>query len=527
MSFFKAIMTVGSWTLASRFLGFARDILTAAYLGAGPVADAFFVALKLPNFFRRITAEGAFSVSFVPLFARELEENGAEKARQFAQEAQAMMIAVLIPFTVIMILAMPWLIHVIAPGFADTPLRYDLAVELSRITFPYILFMSIAALLGGVMNSYNRFGAFAAAPMLFNLVVMAALIFLSPIVETGGHAMAWGVLAAGVVQLLWMIYACRKIGTVIKLRRPGLSPRIKKLFKKMGPGIFGASVMQVNLLIDMILASLLPVGAISFLYYADRLYQLPLSVIGIAIGTALLPMLTRALRGKEAGSADKLFRQGIDVSLILSLPAAAAYISVGVSIMAVLFERGAFTQADSQAAAYALMAYALGLPAFVLSKVFAVAFFAREDTSTPVKIAIVCAIVNTLVAIALIGPLGHVGIALATGIAAWINLALLVRALRAIKALPMTIAWKRCSKIIMAVAGMTLVLCLGDHFVMQGVLEQGQLARIFGLAAVLSAGAVVYGGLLYALGVVDAQMVKSLFPNRQKQATIADVKEYE
>lgn len=527
MSFYKAILTVGSLTLCSRILGFARDILTAAFLGAGPVADAFFVALKLPNFFRRITAEGAFSVSFVPLFAGELEQKGRDEAKKFAEEAQAVMLAVLIPFTILAIVAMPWVLYVIAPGFGTTPERYDLALEMSRVTFPYILFMSLTALLGGVMNSFDRFGPFAAAPILFNATLMVALVFFSDIAGTAGHAMAWGVSAAGIIQFLFLLYSCRKIGITLKLRRPRITPHIKKLFKKMVPGVFGAGIAQINLFVDMILASLLPVGSISFLYYADRLYQLPLGVIGIAIGTALLPMLTRAIKSGEAGAEEKLFRTGVETSLLLALPATVAYIAIAPTMMSALFERGAFTYENSLASAYALIGYSVGLPAFILSRVFSAAFFAREDTSTPVKFAIVCAVLNTLLALLLIVPFKHIGIAAATGLTAWVNVGLLAHGLWKRKVFHFgSDSVKKTGVIIASALVMAGALMVMDAYMMPYFVKGGQVLRLTGLGLMVLGGGVVYGVSLYATGVLNKEMFKSLFPKRKKQDKIGDVHDY-
>lgn len=527
MSFYKSILTVGGLTLGSRILGFLRDILTAAYLGAGPVADAFFVALKLPNFFRRITAEGAFSVSFVPLFAGELEKNGKEEAKKFAEEAQAVMLTVLIPFTIIAILAMPWVLCVIAPGFNETPDRYDLALEMSRITFPYILFMSLTALLGGVMNSFDRFGPFAAAPMLFNATLMVAMVFFADFAGTAGHAMSWGVAVAGILQFLWLFYSCRKIGVRLKIQKPQITPRIRKLFKNMLPGVFGAGVAQINLFIDMILASLLPVGSISFLYYADRLYQFPLSIIGTAVGTALLPMLARAVKGGHDGEARQLLNKGIDIGLIFALPATAAFLCIAPTIMSVLFERGAFTAEASLASAYALMGYSVGLPAFILSKVFATAFFSREDTATPVKFAIICAVLNTLLALALIGPFRHVGIAFATGLTAWVNVGLLVYGLWKRKIFRFEKdSVKRMTIIICASLVMAALLKAGDAYMMPYFLSKTVVFRLGGLALLAIAGAGLYFTVLFLCGVLTRDMIKSLFPKRKKQDKIGDVREF-
>jgi len=523
MSFFKAIATVGGFTLASRLLGFIRDVLTASFLGAGPVADAFFIALKLPNFFRRITAEGAFSVSFVPMFSGLLAEEGGAEARKFAEEAQAVMLTVLIPFTIIGIVAMPLVLYVLAPGVHGDPIRYDLALEFSRITFPYILFMSLTALLGGVLNSFDRFGPFAAAPIFFNGILIVALLIGPRFFKTGGHALAWGLAAAGIIQFLWMLVNYWRIGYLLKLRRPVLTPRIRKLFRLMLPGAIGSGAAQINLFIDMILASLLPIGSISFLYYAERLYQLPLGVIGTAIGTALLPMLSRALK-TGAGEAGKLLGLAFETGLALSLPAAIALIVIAEPIMSVLFERGAFTSNDSLQSAYAMMAYSAGLPAYVLARVFSTAYFAREDTASPVRFAVLCAVINTVLALLLIGPLKHVGIALATGMTAWINLALLIRNLHKNKHLDLPAnSLKRAAKIVASGLIMAAALWVMHHYIVPRLLAGSPLEKALGLAALVGGGGTGYFACLYGFGIFNLLSVKSLFPKRKKGDTIAYV----
>jgi len=526
MSFYKAIITVGGLTLGSRIMGFIRDILTAAVLGAGPVADAFFVALKLPNLFRRVTAEGAFSVSFVPIFASELEEKGREDAIRFAEEAQAVMMAVMVPFTILIVLAMPWVLYVVAPGFTDDGdmVRYDMALDMARITFPYIVLMSLVALLGGVMNSFDRFGPFAAAPILFNFSLIVALLFFAPLAESGGHAMAWGVMIAGVLQFAWLFYACRKLGVMLKWRKPKLTPRIRKLFRKMGPGVVGAGVAQINLFVDMVLASLLPVGAISYLYYADRLYQLPLSVIGIAIGTALLPMLSRTLKAGEGAKANRLFSRGIEAGLMFALPATVAYLVIGVTITDVLFVRKAFTASDGLQAGYALMAYSVGLPAFILSRVLSVVFFAEGDTATPVKYAIICAVLNTVLALSLIWTFKHVGIALATGLTAWVNLALLIRSAKKKGVVTLTEgAIRRGVTMLLSALVMGVGLFLVQFFIYPYFMDSSFAVKVCGLVLLMGIGGGIYGILLSITGILTLSMVKELFPKRKKQDTIEDV----
>lgn len=435
MGLARALATVGGLTLLSRVAGFFRDILMAAILGAGPIADAFFVALKLPNLFRRLTAEGAFSVSFVPLFSEALERQDRGAAIRFAEDALAVMLTVLAPFTLLAVLAMPGLIGLIAPGFLDDPERYAAAVDFARITFPYLMLMSLTALMGGVLNALDRFAPFAAAPILFNLCLIASLLVLAPHTANAGWALSYGVAAAGVVQLLWLAWSLRRARVDLRLPAPRLSPRIRRLFRLMGPGAIGAGVMQINLFIDVLIASLLPAGAISYLYYADRLNQLPLGVIGIAIGTALLPMLSRQLAATDAdGNGDKAAalatqNRALELGMLLAVPCAAGLIALAEPIIAVLFERGAFEPSTTRAVAAALMAYAVGIPGYIVVKVFSTAFHARQDTATPVKIAIACTLLNTLGSLTLSQVIGHVGIALSTGVTAWLNAALLYRAL--------------------------------------------------------------------------------------------------
>ena len=494
-----------------------RDILTASFLGAGPIADAFFIALKLPNFFRRITAEGAFSVSFVPMFSKMLEAKGENKSKQFAEEAQAMMIAILLPFTIVCIVAMPWVLYVVAPGIYNDPMRFDLAVEFSRLTFPYIMMISLTALLGGVLNSLNRFVAFAAAPILFNVALIGSLLLGGDFLKTNGHALSYGVFAAGVIQFIWMLYNSWRSGFLLKLRVPKVTPQMRKLYKRMVPGIVGAGAVQVNLFIDMVLASLLPVGSISLLYYADRLYQLPLGVIGVAIGTALLPMLSKSLTAND-GSSKKLFGNAFETALALSLPAAIGLIFISQPIIAVLFERGEFTRINTIQSSYALMAYSLGIPAYVLSRVFSVAYFAREDTKTPVKFAIICAVINIVLALILISPLKHVGIALATGITAWINLFLLVRGLSKRNNLELSSKTaKRTAKIILSGIIMAGLLWSFNYFVFDIISVKCQVRRAVELAMLIIGSAVRYFLCLYLLGVFNLLSIKSLFPNKRKK----------
>jgi putative peptidoglycan lipid II flippase len=485
----RSVATVGSMTLISRLAGFARDVVIAALLGAGPLADAFFVAFKLPNFLRRLFAEGAFNAGFVPLFARTLEAEGRAVAKGFAEQAQAVMIAVVLPLVLVAIPAMPWLIAIFAPGFEQGGARYENAVELSRITFVYILFISLTALYAGVLNSIGRFAAAAAAPIVLNIAMITALGLSALWLGMPALALAWSVAAAGLLQFLWLRIALAREGITLKLRRPRLSPEIRRLFGLILPGAIGAGVAQVSLLADVFFASLLPPGAVSYLYFADRLAQLPLGVIGVAVGTALLPLLARQLRSGDIEGALASQNRALEMALLLTLPAALALIVLAEPIIAALFERGAFGPDATVATSMALAAYASGLPAYVLIKVLAPGFFAREDTKTPVKIAIGCLIANILMIIALLGPLQHVGIALATALSAWLNAALLGWLLRRQGLLHFDQRLRqRLPRIAAATLAMTAALWLARPW----------LERLPDLLAL--AGMIATGGLVFTLG---------------------------
>ncbi len=430
MALLRSIATVGGYTMVSRVLGFARDVLVAAYLGTGPIADAFFVAFKFPNLFRRLFAEGAFNAAFVPMFAGHIATDGRASAKRFAEDTLAVLLAVLFVLVVLIEAFMPQFVALVAPGFVGDATRFPLAVEFTRITFPYLLFISLVSLQGGVLNSIDRFAAVAATPVVMNLCLIAGLIGLVPFVATAGHANAWGVAAAGVAQFIWLAWACAREGLALRLPWPRLTPEVRKLMRLMLPAALGSGVVQINILIDIVIASLLPTGAVSYLYYADRIYELPLAVIGIAIGTALLPLLARQVRLGEHDAAIETQNRALEIAMLLTLPAAAALIVLAEPIIAVLFQRGAFTSGAVDATAAALGAYALGLPAYVLIKVLTPCFYARHDTATPVRIAVVCVIANTVAALILMQKFAHVGIAGATAISAWLNCVLLALALR-------------------------------------------------------------------------------------------------
>ena len=425
MSLFRSVATVGGLTLLSRVTGLAREMMIAHYLGAGAIADAFFVAFRFPNLFRSLFAEGAFNAAFVPLFTGRLTEEGQSAARAFAERAFAVMTLILTLFVVAMELAMPWAMQGLAPGFAETPEKMELAVTFSRICFPYLLFISLVSLQAGVLNALGRFAAAAGTPVLLNLTSMAGLWALAPHTPTAGHAMAWGTFAAGMVQFLWLVFSLKRAGMLLRPARPRLTPEVRLLFRRIVPGAVGAGVYQINLVINTMIASTVADGAVSYLNYADRVNQLPLGVVGIAIGTALLPLLSRQLREGETEAALDSQNRAMELGLFLTLPAAAALMVIAQPVIRVLFERGSFGPAETAATAAALVAFAIGLPAYVLVKALTPGFFAREDTATPVRIAGICMLLNVGLNLALVGPLAHVGMALATALAAWVNVILL------------------------------------------------------------------------------------------------------
>jgi len=353
MALLRSVATVGSYTLVSRVFGFIRDILTAAILGAGPVADAFFVAQRLPNLFRGLFAEGAFNAAFVPLASGTLAEGGKPAVRAFAEEAFAVLFTVLFAFVLLGEIFMPWLMTVIAPGFSAEPGKFDLVVTLTRITFPYLLFISLTALQGGLLNTVERFAAPAATPILLNLFLIAGLLLMAHFHWQDGQVLAWALSAAGLAQFVWLMASCARAGVALRPRLPRLTPRVKQTLRIMGPGVLGAGVTQLNLVISTALASLLPGGSVSYLYYADRLNQLPLGVVGIAVATAILPPLSRQVRTGDLAGAAATQNRGVELALLLTLPAAAAFIVLAQPIMTVLFERGAFGPVEAAATAAA------------------------------------------------------------------------------------------------------------------------------------------------------------------------------
>jgi len=500
MPLVRAIATVGGWTMGSRILGFVRDMFIAGFLGAGQISDAFFVALQFPNIFRRLFAEGAFNAAFVPLFAAELTEHGRAAAREFAERVFGVMLVLLIGLTFLVEIYMTEVMTVVAGGFVDEPEKFRLTVDFARLTFPYLIFVSLAAMLSGILNTLERFVAAAAAPILLNIVLITALVgvalnwFPDP-----GRALSWGVLIAGIGQFIWLATACGRAGMLPLVPRFVMGSRVRRLFILMGPGILGAGVYQINVLVGVRLASELPEGSISFLYFADRVNQLPLGVVGAAVGVALLPLLSRQLRAGDVASARDSQNRAIEFAMLLTVPAAAALVVIAGPVITILFQRGAFDAADATATAAALAAFALGLPAYVLVKALAPGFFAREDTATPVKIAAAALVLNVLAALALMPSFAHVGIALAAAISSWFNAGMLALLLYRRGLLdPDPRLLQRLVRIVVAAALMAAGLWLGTRL-LGSWLGHSNLAGAAALAVLVMAGAGLYGVLAQLL----------------------------
>lgn len=415
ISLLRSILTVGGWTLLSRGAGFARDMMMAAYLGAGPIADAFNVAFSLPNMFRRFFAEGAFNMAFVPMFAKKLE--GGEDANGFARDAFNGLAAILIIFSIIGTFAMPWLVWAMASGFAQDQ-RFDLAVLYGQIGFNYILFISLVALLSGVLNAYGHFTEAGFVPVLMNLIFIAMMFLAAKFGWDMGLTLASAVPITGIAQLAFTWYSAAKLGLTFAPRWPKITPELKRLAIIAGPAILSGGVLQINMLVGRQVASYTE-GAVSWLVYADRLYQLPLGVVAIAIGTVLLPDLSRRLRaGDEAGGRES-FNRGTELALALTFPCAMALMVIALPLTQVLYQRGAFTADDTAATALVLAIYGAGLPAFVLHKVYQPLYYAREDSRSPFRFAIVSMIINAAIAVGLMPYIGFAAAALATTLAGW------------------------------------------------------------------------------------------------------------
>ena len=514
MNLVRATASIGGLTLVSRVLGMARDTLMARYVGAGLASDAFLIAWRLPNLFRALFAEGAFAAVFVPMFNRKMAEaenaapgSGLIAANAFASQVLSVLFPFLVVFTALMIAFTGPIVYALTGGFPDGgPEKFALAARLTQITFPYLALISLVSLLGGILNSLNRFWVNAAAPILLNVaMIVAILLFRGDSQIETARTQAVAVTVAGALQLVWLILSCRSAGVTLKLAVPRLSPDVKRMLWLIGPAAVGQGAIQFNLLISTALAArLLPQGAVSYLYYADRLNQLPLGLIGIGIGTAILPSLSRQIGGGEPEAARHTQNRAIELALLLALPAAVALTVSAVPLVRGVFQHGVFTAADTIGAAGALAAFSLGVPAYVLIKVLTPGFYARQDTKTPVRLAVASMIVNLVGNIATVQSLGVIGIAGSTAVAAWVNAGLLYLTLHQRDHLRADARLhKRGWRILAASAAMGVALFLLNPW-LDPYMVTGQIVeRIGALALLCSAGAAVYGVAAIALGAVN------------------------
>ena len=422
---FRSFFTVSFYTFLSRILGFARDILIARFLGSTVIADAFFVAFRLPNFFRRVLAEGAYSAALIPTFSGVvIDSKHDHEAEDFVENTMSLLLFVTVILTFIFYFGMPYIIQVLAPGFSSNKEAFDLAVDFGKIIFPYLIFISLVAHFTSIINVHGKFAAGAFAPAILNISFILSLFILTPLLSSAGYALSYGVLIGGLFQFIFMYQALLKFYRP-RIRIPKFNEKLRKFFRLFFPGLIGSGVIQLNIIIGTIIASFLPVGAISHIYYADRLNQLPLAIFGIAMGIVLLPNLSKAIKKNNINEIHNLQNRSLEFSLLISLPSAVGLYILAKPIIFILFERGAFLIEDTLYTAKVLSFFSLGLPAYILIKVLVTCFFSREDTKSPLYISLVSVVINIVLSILLISSMREMGIALATAISAWINFFLL------------------------------------------------------------------------------------------------------
>ncbi|TFH87151.1 murein biosynthesis integral membrane protein MurJ [Billgrantia azerbaijanica] len=497
----RSSLVVGAMTMLSRVMGLVRDVVIAALLGAGSGADAFFVAFKVPNFLRRLFAEGAFNQAFVPVLSEYATRRTRQEVRELLDAVAGSLAAVLALLTALAVFAAPWLVWLFAPGFGRDPAKLALTAEMLRLTFPYLLLISLTAFAGSVLNTWNRFAVPAFTPVLLNLSLIGAALVLTPLFAEPAMGLAWGVLIAGAAQLAFQVPFLARLRLLPRPWPHFAHPGVRRILKLMAPALFGVSVSQINLLLDTVLASLLAAGSVSWLYYSDRLVELPLGVFGIAIGTVILPALSKRHAEQSREHFAAMLDWAVRAVLLLGLPAALALALLAEPLLITLFHYGAMTEHDIAMAAMSLRAYALGLVAFMLIKVLAPGFFARQDTRTPVKVGIVAMVANMVFNLILIWPLAHAGLALATALSAFLNAGLLGWLLYRQGVLTWQPGWGRYA--VQLLGGCT-VMGLGLVWLSPGWqawLGWDVWARVQWLALLVVAGAGVYFAWLAALGV--------------------------
>lgn len=501
MNLLRAVATVSSMTLLSRILGFVRDVVIARVFGAGLATDAFFVAFRIPNLLRRLFAEGAFSQAFVPVLAEYRNRHGHQATRELVDRVAAALALALAVVILLGVVAAPFIIYVSAPGFSATPERFELTVQLLRITFPYIGFISLTALAAGILNTYSRFSVPAFTPVLLNLSFIAGALWLAPLLDPPVLALAWAVFIGGLAQLLFQIPFLVRLNLLPRFRWRAHDPGVRRILGLMAPALFGVSIGQLSLLINTIFASFLVTGSVSWLYYADRLMEFPTGLLGVALGTVLLPSLSRHHADRNPEEYSRLLDWGLRLTMILTLPAALALAVLSVPLIATLFHHGQFGAEDVWMTRQALLAYSVGLTGLILVKVLAPGFYARQDIRTPVRAAVVTLFATQAMNLAFIFPLKHAGLALAISLGACLNAALLYRRLRQQGIYRPAAGWGRfLAKIAAALTVMAAVLWFGAG-PEAAWLATSAMQRATRLAAVIAAGAAAYFAVLWLLGV--------------------------
>ncbi|HQR50952.1 MAG TPA: murein biosynthesis integral membrane protein MurJ [Methylophilaceae bacterium] len=500
MNLLKALATVGSMTFLSRILGFVRDTLIARVFGAGVYTDAFFIAFKIPNLLRRLFAEGAFSQAFVPVLAEYKNRRGYEETHTLVNHVATLLGLAVFAVTVLGVLAAPWVVYLSAPGFHTSPDKFQLTVDLLRITFPYIFFISLVSLAGGVLNTWSRFSVPAFTPVLLNLSFIVAALFFAPYFDPPVMVLAWAVFAGGILQLAFQIPFLLKIGLVPRFSLNLHDEGVWRILRLMGPAVFGVSIAQLSLLINTIFASFLETGSVSWLYYADRLMEFPTGMLGVALGTILLPSLSKSYADKSHSEYSQLLDWGLRLTFILAVPAAAALAVLAVPLIATLFRYGEFNIHDLWMTRQALMAYSLGLLGLILIKVLAPGFYARQNIKTPVKIAIFTLLATQVMNLIFIWPFKHAGLALAISLGACLNAGLLFYHLRRHDIYQPQPGWLPfLLKLATAVGAMGLVLWAGmgstDAWLQYHVMQ-----KLLHLSLLVTGGVGTYFGVLWLLG---------------------------
>lgn len=500
MNLLKAVATVSSMTLLSRILGFVRDTVIARVFGAGLATDAFLVAFKIPNFLRRLFAEGAFSQAFVPIMGEYKNRRGADELRDLLDYVSGMLALALFVVTLLGVLAAPYIIYVSAPGFVRNPDKFNLTVDLLRITFPYILFISLTGLAGGILNNFGRFAVPAFTPVLLNLSFIVFTLWLTPYFDPPAKALAWAVLMGGVLQLAFQLPFLLRLRVMPRFKLSFKHEGMRRVLRQMGPALFGVSAGQISLLLNVIFASFLVTGSVSWLYYADRLMEFPAGMLGVALGTILLPSLSKHYVNQSSEEYSALLDWGLRLTFLLTVPAAVGLAMLAIPLISTLFMYGAFTSVDALATRAALMAYSGGLLGLILVKVLAPAFYARQNIRTPVKVAVVTLVITQLLNLAFIGPFAHAGLALATSIGSCLNAGLLYFLLRKRAIHQPAPGWgKFLFKLLIAVALMAVVLwfAAGDP---QRWMAAAAPLRVGWLLGLVALGASVYFAALWLMG---------------------------